>query len=421
MEHKIVNAVSTKNVPKWGNGKKYIAVHYLGVVGQNHDIASDGCGAHYYIYWDGTIYQRCSHDAIVWAVGTAGYYTQKHTEAINANTISIEMCCKCDGNTNSAEDKKWYFTEETQEACVWLVKKLMSELNIPAENVLRHYDIVNKTCPAPYVHNNRYKTSWTWQEFKEKLTVKAVGGVQASEFANLTEKQTAAKLFELVHLVATKYNLFPSVLAAQCILESGYCKTELALKGNNVCGMKSDLLNSTWKSPTWGGESVKILTTEYDSSGKANKVYANFRKYESIEDCMEDRCAFFTSAKVSKDAKDIKYSGITACKNYREQITLIKNKGYATDPNYVDKVCNIIKKYGLDKYDTPKYVVQAGVFATKANAKNYATKIKKQNIYAIVKKKDKKYVVECGTYTNKKGAENRVKKLKEAGFDAIIK
>ena len=44
------------------------------------------------------------------------YYTQKHPEARNANTISIEMCCKCDGDSSSAEDKRWYFTKETQEA-----------------------------------------------------------------------------------------------------------------------------------------------------------------------------------------------------------------------------------------------------------------------------------------------------------------
>ncbi|MDO4299736.1 MAG: peptidoglycan recognition family protein, partial [Lachnospiraceae bacterium] len=169
MAYNIINAISKNRVPGWGNQKKYIAVHYLGVVGQNHDLASDGSGAHYYIYWDGTIYQRCSHDAIVWAVGTAGYYTQKHPVARNANTISIEMCCKCDGDSSSAEDKKWYFTKETQEACVWLVQKLMKELGIPVENVLRHYDIVNKVCPAPYVHNNKYKTTWTWEEFKAKL------------------------------------------------------------------------------------------------------------------------------------------------------------------------------------------------------------------------------------------------------------
>nr|DAE61820.1 MAG TPA: N-acetylmuramoyl-L-alanine amidase [Caudoviricetes sp.] len=169
MSYKITNAISSNRVPAWGNKKKYIAVHYLGVVGQNHDLASDGCGAHFYIYWDGTIYQRCSLDAVPWAVGTAGYYAQKHPEANNYNTISIEMCCKCDGNAASANDPTWYFTQETQEACVWLVKQLMGQLGIAADHVLRHYDIVNKVCPAPYVHNNHYNTSWTWNEFKKKI------------------------------------------------------------------------------------------------------------------------------------------------------------------------------------------------------------------------------------------------------------
>ena len=169
-EYKVINAISSTSVPLRGNKKQYLAIHYLGVVGQSHELASDGIGAHYYIYWDGTIYQRCSHDAIVWAVGTAGYYTQKHPYARNSNTISIEMCCKCDGDSTSADDPKWYFTEATQEACVWLVKKLRGGLGIPAENVLRHYDIVNKVCPAPYVHNNKYRTSWTWSEFKSRIS-----------------------------------------------------------------------------------------------------------------------------------------------------------------------------------------------------------------------------------------------------------
>lgn len=169
MEYKIINAISSAKVPGWGNEKKYIAIHYLGVDGQNHDLASDGTGAHYYIYWDGTIYQRCSHDAIPWAVGTAGYYTHKHPYARNSNTISIEMCCHNSVGSNSALDKHWWFTQETQMACAWLVKKLMKELGITIENVLRHYDIVNKVCPNPYVYNNKYKTSWTWDEFKARV------------------------------------------------------------------------------------------------------------------------------------------------------------------------------------------------------------------------------------------------------------
>ena len=196
LEYKIINAVSSASVPLWGNKKQYLAIHYLGVVGQSHELASDGTGAHYYIYWDGTIYQRCSHDAIVWAVGTAGYYTQKHPYARNSNTISIEMCCKCDGDSTSADDPKWCFTEATQEACVWLVKKLRKELGIPAENVLRHYDIVNKVCPAPYVHNNKYRTIWTWSEFKSRISdgSNAEENTDAGSSENESTSDTAKKM-----------------------------------------------------------------------------------------------------------------------------------------------------------------------------------------------------------------------------------
>lgn len=176
MNYHIKNVIDDTYVPKWGNEKRYIVIHYPGIVGQNNKVDSGGYGAHFYIYWDGTIYQAASLEAILWQVGTDGYYTQQYPVARNGNTIGIELCCKCDGNSQSGEDLKWYFTEETQLACVWLVKKLMREWKVPIDHVLRHSDIKNKTCPSPYVHNNSYKTSWTWEEFKSKLSAETDGG-----------------------------------------------------------------------------------------------------------------------------------------------------------------------------------------------------------------------------------------------------
>ena len=160
-------------VPAWGNTNEYIGVHYLGVDGQNDSCWSGGDGAHYYVYWDGVIHNGCDLSACPWQVGTAGgTYKKKHAKANNSNVIGIEMCChNTDGycpETASGE-KHWYFTEATQRAAAFLVRKLMKEKNIPIKNVLRHFDIVNKNCPAPYVYNNRYKGSWTWDEFIEAV------------------------------------------------------------------------------------------------------------------------------------------------------------------------------------------------------------------------------------------------------------
>ena len=136
--------IIASKIPEYGNKKKYIAIHYLGVNAQNNTIEADGEGAHFYIYWDGTIYQAAGLDAVTWHVGTSGgTYTQIHDEANNYNTIGIEMCAKCDGDATNDRDEQWY--------------------------ILRHGDIVNKWCPAPYFTNNGYNGSWTWDIFREKL------------------------------------------------------------------------------------------------------------------------------------------------------------------------------------------------------------------------------------------------------------
>jgi N-acetylmuramoyl-L-alanine amidase CwlA len=38
----------------------------------------------------------------------------------------------------------------------------MDEYGIGIDHVIRHYDVTGKICPNPYVKNNNYKTSWTW-------------------------------------------------------------------------------------------------------------------------------------------------------------------------------------------------------------------------------------------------------------------
>ena len=45
----------------------------------------------------------------------------------------------------------------------------MNDYNIDINHVIRHYDVVGKICPNPYVKNNKLNTSWTWDEFKNNL------------------------------------------------------------------------------------------------------------------------------------------------------------------------------------------------------------------------------------------------------------
>ena len=179
-------------VPSWNrSGNQFIVVHYLGVDGQNPDLYCQqpgdcGYGGHYNIFWDGTIY--CAADpaqATVWHCGGGrqGYdpgSAKFYGICTNFNSIGIECSVHNDG--------QWYFTTETQESLVYLVSKLMDDYRISIDHVIRHWDVTGKHCPAPYVENTKHRTSWTWDEFKQKLAEYRAGGGEDEMIGEIFKK-----------------------------------------------------------------------------------------------------------------------------------------------------------------------------------------------------------------------------------------
>ena len=155
----ITNLLTKRNYQKGNNRKiQYIVIHYVGGTGsaKNNCLYFEkeyrGVSAHYFVGHSGEVY-RCVEDTnIAWHCGAKQY---KHKKCRNANSIGIEMCCRKKGNT-------WYFEEATVKATIELTKELMKKYNIPKENVIRHYDVSGKVCPAPYVKND---TKHTWGGF----------------------------------------------------------------------------------------------------------------------------------------------------------------------------------------------------------------------------------------------------------------
>lgn len=168
-----------------GNPIQWIVIHYLGVANaDNPYLYGGGYGGHYNITRDGTIYKAANpRTAVVWHCGgslqgSGGH--QYHGICTNYNSIGIEngVCQDAGG---------WYFTTETQESLVYLVSTLMDEYGIDINHVIRHFDVTGKCCPEPYVNNHRHNTSWTWDQFKQKLAAyrsgkvtQAVSGVGAA-------------------------------------------------------------------------------------------------------------------------------------------------------------------------------------------------------------------------------------------------
>ncbi|NNJ32631.1 peptidoglycan recognition protein family protein [Lacrimispora defluvii] len=152
---------------------KYIVIHYVGALGgaeancKYYASQYVGASAHYYAGFGGEIWQSVEDKNIAWHCGAKKYV---HTECRNANSIGIEMCVRNKGS-KADTSRDWYFEDATVQAAIELTKELMAKYNIPADYVIRHYDVTGKVCPNPYVYNH---TQHTWDAFKAALTATEV-------------------------------------------------------------------------------------------------------------------------------------------------------------------------------------------------------------------------------------------------------
>ena len=135
-----------------------------------------------------------------------------------------------------------------------------------------------------------------------------------------------------------KTGILASVTMAQAIHESVYGTSSLALEGKNLFGIKAG---------GWGGKTFSKKTQEY-IGGKWYTVTAKFRAYSSYQKSISDHSSYLNTA---MNGSRLRYQGLKGCKNYKKAFQIIKDGGYATDPKYVSKLCKIVKKYNLTKYD----------------------------------------------------------------------
>lgn len=310
------------------------------------------------------------------------------------------------------------------------------------QNMTAHRWFANKACPGDYIYNRMGQIA---SEVNKQLGVNApatvieLGNTQASAFNGLSEPQRAEKMLEMVRKCDNS-GIFYSVTSAQMILESGYVSTDLAVNANNCFGMKCSLSGNTWKTVWDGVSKYAKRTAEQDKNGNEYYVWADFRAYPCIENSIQDHSLYLLGA---MNGTKLRYSGILNCKNYREQIQLIKNGGYATDINYVSKICNIIERFNLARYDSevgkstnsqsdkvetpiisgnaPTYVVQAGAYSIRKNSEIQLKKVKKLVPDAFVTFDGTNYRVQAGAFSVKRNAQKRVDLLKKNGIDAIVR
>ena len=133
-----------------------------------------------------------------------------------------------------------------------------------------------------------------------------------------------------------EHGVLPSITLAQGIIESAWGKSGLTVQGNNLFGIKADI--------SWTGPVIEMNTQEF-VNGQYITVVARWRVYDRWEDSILDHGKFLK--------ENIRYeqAGVFSVKNYKEQAEALLRAGYATDPNYSNKLCSMIESYSLDQYD----------------------------------------------------------------------
>lgn len=164
------------NKQNYGNkrstgGIQYIVLHYTANDGdsdesngryfQNHIVEAS---AHYFVDGD-SVTQSVPDEFVAWSVGGKKYPScatsgggKWYGKCTNNNSISVELC-------DEVRNGKYDFSEKTLRNAVELVRMLMKKYNVPIQNVIRHFDVVGKICPKPFVDDTK-----AWENFKKRLT-----------------------------------------------------------------------------------------------------------------------------------------------------------------------------------------------------------------------------------------------------------
>jgi peptidoglycan hydrolase FlgJ len=124
----------------------------------------------------------------------------------------------------------------------------------------------------------------------------------------------------------------PLVLVAQSALETGWGKfvvgNEQGKTSHNLFNIKADT--------RWNGQKVGVSTVEF-YNGSPIREQASFRAYDSFDESFDDFVDFLQS--------NPRYqSALSAAGDEEKFVQHLHKAGYATDPNYSNKVMSVYKQ-----------------------------------------------------------------------------
>lgn len=143
-----------------------------------------------------------------------------------------------------------------------------------------------------------------------------------------------------------KRNLLPSFRIAQACFEAAYGASDLAVKANNLFGVKA---NDQWSGTVYNKVSGECYNGK-DYTAKAS----DFQVYDSWEDSiywqgwyLENRC---TTRKYHPELRH--YAELIGNRDYKDCARILQEKHYGTSPEYAKRVIDYVELHDLTQYDS---------------------------------------------------------------------
>jgi len=169
-------------------------------------------------------------------------------------------------------------------------------------------------------------TRWTgWLPVHQEVTVK-------------THADFIKRLAPDAKAMQTTYHVRASITLAQAILESDWGQSTNATENNNLFGVKAT-----------AAEPGKVMTTQEYYDGTYHQVKRRFRIYTSWHASMVAHAKRLANGPAWDPGH---YQTVLKAKTYQAAAQALAKTGYATDPDYAQKIINVIQKYDLERYDS---------------------------------------------------------------------
>lgn len=156
------------------------------------------------------------------------------------------------------------------------------------------------------------------------------GGSQVDKKSGFASPKDFVKtLYPMAQRAAEVLNIDPKALLAQAAVETGwgqYVMHQGESSAHNLFGIKAD--------SRWQGKAVNVSTLEY-RDGTAHKEQAQFRRYDSYSESMQDYVDFMQSNPRYSEA-------LSQTQDTHQYFNALQQAGYATDPNYAKKVLKVM-------------------------------------------------------------------------------